>query len=72
MHKLKNYIGVTCNYTVEWWKIWGGIDLSIQNWHKEFHEFWLEHSKLSKIYTLMLLTKVSNVWAKKVQRGYLS
>ena len=42
-----------CNDTEEWWKIWRGIDLSFQNWHKEFDEFWLEHLKVSKIYTLM-------------------
>ena len=24
-----------------------------QNWHKEFDEFWLENSKVSKLYTLM-------------------
>ena len=30
----------------EWCKIWRGIDLSFQNWHEEFEEFWLEHSKI--------------------------
>ena len=46
-----------------------------QNWHKEFCEFWLVDSKFSKIYTLfngLNLTKVYNVWARKVQRSYLS
>ena len=42
-----------CNETKEWWKIWRGIDLSSQNWHKEFDKFWLEHWKVSKLYTLM-------------------
>ena len=42
-----------CNDTEEWWKSWGGIDLSLQNWHNKFDEFWIEHSKVSKIYTLM-------------------
>ena len=50
---LKNYRGVMCNDTEEWWKIWRGIDLSFQNWHQEFDEFWLEHSKVSKTCTLM-------------------
>ena len=71
MHVLKIYRGVTCNDTEEWWNIWRGIDLSFQNWHKKFYKFWLEHSKLSKIYTLMLLTKVYDVWAKKLQRDYV-
>ena len=42
-----------CHENEEWCKIWRGIDLSFQNWHKEFDEFWLEHLKVSKIYTLM-------------------
>ena len=29
-----------------------GIDLSFQNWHEEFDEFWPEHSKVLKICTL--------------------
>ena len=41
------------NDTEEWWKIWRGIDLLFQNWHHEFDEFWLKHSKVSKNYTLM-------------------
>ena len=53
MHELQTYRGVISNDTEEWWKIWRGIDLSFQNWHKEFHEFWFENSKVSKIYTLM-------------------
>ena len=29
-------------------------ELTCQNWHNEFDEFWLlEHSNVSKIYTLM-------------------
>ena len=27
--------------------------MSFQNWYKEFDEFWLENSKVSKIYTLI-------------------
>ena len=45
--------GVTSNDTEEWWKIWRGIGLSFQNWHKESDKFWLENSEVSKIYTLM-------------------
>ena len=48
--KLQGFIS---NDTEEWWKIWRGIDLTFQNWQKEFDEFWLENSKVSKIYTLM-------------------
>ena len=53
-------------------KIGRGIDLSFQNWHEDFDEFWPEHSKISKICTLgLLLTKVYNVSVKKVQRSYV-
>ena len=41
------------NDAKKWWKIWSGIDLLFQNWHKEFDEFWFENLKVSKIYTLM-------------------
>ena len=40
-------------------KIGRGIDLSFQNWHEEFDEFWPEHSKVSKICTLM-----GSFWSK--------
>ena len=42
-----------CYDNKEWCKIWRGIDLSFQNWHEEFDEFWPEHSKTSKVCTLM-------------------
>ena len=29
-----------------WYKNWRGTDLLFQNWHEEFNEFWLEHSKI--------------------------
>ena len=41
------------NDTEELRKIWRGIDLSVQNWHEEFDEFWPKHSKIQKICTLM-------------------
>ena len=47
------YRGVISNDTEDWWKIWRGTDLPVQNWHKEIDEFWLENLKVSKIYTLM-------------------
>ena len=50
---LKKYRGVIIHETEEGYKIWRGIDLSFRNWHKEFDKFWPEHSKVSKIFTLM-------------------
>ena len=42
-----------CYANEEWCKIWEGIDLSVQNWQEEFNKIWPEHSKISKICTLM-------------------
>ena len=53
MHELKIYRGVMCYANEEWCKIWEGIDLSVQNWQEEFNKIWPEHSKISKICTLM-------------------
>ena len=50
-----------CNENEEWYKIWRGIDLSFQNWHEEFDEFWPEHLKVSKIFILMC-----SFWAKYI------
>ena len=53
MQELNIYRGVMCNDNGQWWNIWREIDLSFQNWHKEFDEFGLEQSKVSETYTLM-------------------
>ena len=53
LFELKKYRGVIFHDTEEWYKIWRGIDLSFQNWHKIFDKFWLEKSKFSKMFTLM-------------------
>ena len=53
MFELKIYRGVICHYNEEWWNIWRGLNFSVQNWHKELNECWPEHSKNSKICTLM-------------------
>ena len=58
---LKKYRGVIFHETEEGYKIWRGIDLSFQNWHKEFDKFWPEHSKVSKIFILM-----GSFWAKYI------
>ena len=36
LFELKKYRGVIFYETEEGYKIWRGIDLSFQNWHKEF------------------------------------
>ena len=61
LFKLKMYIRVIFHETEEGCKVWRGIDLSFQNWHKEFDKFWPEHSKVSLIFTLM-----GFFWAKCV------
>ena len=32
-------MGVLCDDNEEWWKIWRGIDFSVQNWHEECDKF---------------------------------
>ena len=61
LFELKKYRGIIFHETGEGYKIWSGIDLSFQNWHKKFDNFWSEHSKVSKIFTLM-----GSFWAKYV------
>ena len=41
--------GVVCHDNEEQCKIWRGIDLSFQNWHEEFNEFWLGTQKSETI-----------------------
>ena len=73
-YELKIHRGVMCHDNEEWRKIWREIDLSFQSWHEEFDKFWCEHLKSSKNchFNGLLLSKVYIVWAKKVQRSYLS
>ena len=54
LFELKKYRGVIFQEIEEGYKIWREIDLTIQNWHEEFDKFWLEHSKFSKIFTLIV------------------
>ena len=61
LFELKKYKGIIFHETEEGYKIWRGIDLSFQNWHKEFDKFWPGHSKVSKIFTLM-----GYFWAKYI------
>ena len=56
MYDLKISRGVMCHDNEEWYKMWRGIDLSIQNWHEDFRNLHFNG---------LLLTKVYNVWAKK-------
>ena len=53
MYELEVYRGVMNHDNEEWCKIWRGIDLSFENWHKEFNKFWPDSSKVSKICILM-------------------
>ena len=47
LSEVKKYRQVIFHDTEEWYyKIWRGIDLSFQNWHKQFDKFWLEVSKM--------------------------
>ena len=49
LFELKKYRGAIFHETEHGYKIWRGIDLSFQNWHKEFDKFWPGQLKVSKL-----------------------
>ena len=53
LFELKKYRGVIFDETEEGYKTWRWINLSFQNWDKKFDKFLPEHTKVSKIFTLM-------------------
>ena len=68
-YKLKIYRGLMNHDNEEWYKIWRGIDLSFQNL-----TIWRISTRALKSlknlhFNGLLLNKVYNVWAKKVQRS---
>ena len=65
LFELKKYRGIIFDETDEGYKTWKGIELSLQNWHKQFDKFWPEHSKILKNFHFngLLLSKVNIVWA---------
>ena len=72
MFELKKYRGVIYHGNKEWCKIWRRLDLSFQNWHRSLTNIdpstWMcQISALNAV----LLTKVYNVWVKKVQKSYI-
>ena len=76
LSELKKCRGVIFHDTEEWYKI-REEELTccvFQNWHEEFDKFWPEHLKVSKKFPFnrLFLSKVYIVWAKRVQRSYLS
>ena len=47
-----------CHDNEEWFTIWRGIDLSVQNWHEEFINFDPSTQNLNNLYfNGLLLTK---------------
>ena len=74
LFELKRYKGIIFHETEEGYKIWRGIDLSFQNWYKEFDKFWPEHLNVSKVFTLMGPFRAKYVLfeRRKVQRSCLS
>ena len=68
MYELKVFREVLCHNNEEWYKIWRGVGFTVQNWPEEFDIFWPEHSKISKLCTLMSLfwTKYIMFELKKV------
>ena len=61
LFELKKNRGIIFHAIKEGYKIWRGIDLPFQNWHKKFDKFWPEHSKCSEMFILM-----GSFWAKYI------
>ena len=62
-----------CHGNEEWCKIWWEIDLSFQNYIRNLTNFDRALKPLKKFhFNGVLLSKVYNFWAKKVQRSYVS
>ena len=56
--------------TEEFCKVWRKTNSWFQKWHEEFGEFYCKSESLH--FDVLILSKVYYVWAKKVQRGYVS
>ena len=48
-YEIKIQRGVMCYDNEDWCKIWREIDLSFQNWHEEFDEFWPNFESFIKL-----------------------
>ena len=73
LFEAKKYREVMCHKSEEWYKIWRGTELCFEKWHEEFSKFWPNTWKSQNLhFNGLLLTKVYNVWAKKLQRSYAS
>ena len=70
--ELKINRGVMYHDNEEWCKIWRGFGLSYQNWHHNLTNF-DPSTPISQKFALqwLLLNKVYNVWANKVQKKYV-
>ena len=58
--QLKKYRGLVSHNTEEWFKIWRKTNMLFKKW-QEFGGFWFEHSKGSKICTLIGLFCAKNI-----------
>ena len=78
--ELKKYRGVIFYETEEGYRICKGIDLSFQNWQKEFDKCWPGHLKVPNIFTwigffwakyiLFELKKYREVISLETEEGY--
>ena len=59
--------------TMKWYKVWRKTDSWFQKQHEEFGEFSPNHLKVPKFhFDTLFLSKVYEVWAKKIQSSYLA
>ena len=74
LFEVQKYRGIIFHETEGAYKIWRGLELLYQNWHKEFDKILTQTLQSLKIFHFneLFLCKVYILWAKKVQRNNLS
>ena len=69
----KKYRGPMSHNFEQWCKIWRGTDFCFEKWHEEFGEFWPNTWESQNLhFNGLLLAKVYNIWAKRLQWSYAS
>ena len=70
---MRKYRRITFHDTEEWCKVWRKTDFLFQKRHEECGKFSNNHSKVQKFnFDLLFLSNVNEIWAKEIQRSYLS
>ena len=64
---MKNYWRVISHDTDEWCKVWRKTDFLFEKWHNLVNFNWINGKSENVRFDGVFLSKVCNVWAKKIQ-----